>query len=156
MALGCSGLQRRQSPRPASLQFRENAGFCETNWAPLAGTTSYSAQSFEDPVEVALPPIVDPEEVALSAPVRQRHRVAQAVKPQRSIQDFDQADVRTVAGERPLSTPMTSSKLDRVRDQSQEAEVLDVEVLDVEVLDVEVQEAEVLDVDDSPYDYYAP
>lgn len=135
MALGCSGLQGRRSPMPVDLQFHENAGFCETNWRPLAGETIYPTQSFKAPVEYALPPIIDSEDVALAS-LRPRRPVNQGAKPLHSRQYSDQADVRTVAGERPVSTQMPHGKLAPQRNHSREDNQRDAE--------------------DSPYDYYAP
>ncbi len=136
IALGCSGLPRRQLPLPVSSQIHENAGFVETNWRPLAGGPTYPTQGYESPIEHVLPPIVGSEAVALSSHVRHGRPVNQDTQTLHNRLFSDQANVRTAAGERPVSTHMQPAKLYREHTQSLQVEGCGSEAL--------------------PYNYYAP
>lgn len=124
-----------------SLQYHENAGFCETNWRPLAEGPAYSKQRLEAPDAHTLPPIVGSEivvadEFVLSAPVQHMRPETRDTQRQHSRPISDQSYVRTVADERPVARQNPPAKRYRLHDASQQ-----------------VQEH---DADDRQYDYYAP
>lgn len=64
---GCHGLHGTRMYPSSTGGYRENAGFCETQWSSLDKTQRYPSMGFSHPVPQALPPVVGREEVFIPA-----------------------------------------------------------------------------------------
>lgn len=126
--VGCFGLQGRHVRMPVNTQVRENAGFNETHWSPLAGSEMFATRNFQSPAQVSLPPIVESEHVLLRSAPRGQLTIRQT-SPPRAISDSQQVDVRTASAERPTSSPVSTGEFFRLHDQSAKVETSQVEDL---------------------------